>query len=237
MAFEVVPGIDVAAGKLAGFTRAGPVPLALFDGDPLAAAARFTEAGARTVHVVDMDLAFEGEPGNLAVIEALAATGLQVQASGGIRRLSEVQRFLDAGASRIVLGSGALDDEHEVLGVIEALGPRLLVGLEVEGEMLRSRGRDSVDLPLVETLGWLVAAGAPAFLVTAVTRVGGMQGPDIEVVQRVIRAGVPVVAAGGVRTRADLTALREAGATGAVVGRAALEGELDLASIFSPERP
>jgi phosphoribosylformimino-5-aminoimidazole carboxamide ribonucleotide (ProFAR) isomerase len=81
----------------------------------------------------------------------------------------------------------------------------------------------------VETLGWLVAADAPAFLVTAVARVGSSIGPDVGAVRRVVRAGRPVLAAGGVRSIGDLRDLRAAGASGAVVGRAALEGTLDLA--------
>jgi phosphoribosylformimino-5-aminoimidazole carboxamide ribonucleotide (ProFAR) isomerase len=77
-------------------------------------------------------------------------------------------------------------------------------------------------------VGWLAGAGAPAFLVTATRRAGGLEGPDVEVVRRVARAGRPTLAAGGIRSIDDLRALREAGAAGAVVGRAALEGRLDL---------
>ncbi len=89
-----------------------------------------------------------------------------------------------------------------------------------------------MDLPLVSTLGWLVAAGAPGFVVTAVERVGTLRGPDIAVVRRVVRTGRPVIAAGGVAGADDLDALRRAGAVGAVVGRAALDGGLPLHEAF-----
>ena len=160
---------------------------------------------------------------------AVAAIGLRVQASGGIATLREAEQALAAGADRVVLGSGALLDLAVVREAIGALGSRLILGIEVDEWRIRPRGRREGDLPLVETLGWLVGSGASGFLVTAVGRVGGMRGPDLAVVKRVVRAGRPVIAAGGVGSVDDLRALRRGGAAGAVVGRAALEGGLDLA--------
>jgi phosphoribosylformimino-5-aminoimidazole carboxamide ribonucleotide (ProFAR) isomerase len=233
MPFEIIPAIDVAGGRLAIHTRSGPRPVEAFGGDPLAAARAYVEAGARRAHVVDLDLAFGGAFGNLDVVEAVAALGLKVQASGGIAGLSEATRALAAGADRVVLGSGALLDEALVAQAIGALGSRLLVGIEVDEGRIRPRGRTEGDLPLAETLGWLVDSGATGFLVTAVARVGGLRGPDLAVVGRVLRAGRPVVAAGGVASLDDLRALYRVGAAGAVVGRAALEGGLDLAEALT----
>jgi phosphoribosylformimino-5-aminoimidazole carboxamide ribonucleotide (ProFAR) isomerase len=230
MRFEVIPAIDVADGRLARYTPLGPKPVAAFGGDPVAAARACVESGARWVHVVDMDLAFQRGARNLDVIRAIASLGASVQASGGIRTASEAHDVLDAGAHRVVLGSSALRDETAALDVIGLLSGRLIAGIDVEEGRIRSRGADPVDLPLAETLGWLVAGGAQAFLVTAVSRVGTLEGPDVSVVKRVVRAGRPVLAAGGVTTIEDLRAVRLAGATGAVVGRAAMEGSLDLAA-------
>ncbi|MEO8477060.1 MAG: HisA/HisF-related TIM barrel protein [Actinomycetota bacterium] len=229
MAFEILPAIDVAGGRLALHTPEGPRPLGAFGGDPLAAARAYAQAGARRVHVVDLDLAFGGTFENLAVVGAVAAMGLQVQASGGIASRAEAQRALSAGANRVVLGSGVLLDEDEARAAIEALGSSAIVGIEVDAGRIRPRGRLEGDLPLTETLGWLVASGAAGFLVTAVARVGAMTGPNLDTVRRIVRAGRPVFAAGGVGSIDDLRALRRAGAVGAVVGRAALEGGIDLA--------
>ena len=229
MAFEIIPAIDVAGGRLAIHTPGGPRPLAAFGGDPLAAARAYAEAGVRRAHVVDLDLAFGGSFANLDVVGAVAAIGLRVQASGGIATLREAEQARAAGADRVVLGSGALLDLAVVREAIGALGSRLILGIEVDEWRIRPRGRREGDLPLVETLGWLVGSGASGFLVTAVGRVGGMRGPDLAVVKRVVRAGRPVIAAGGVGSVDDLRALRRGGAAGAVVGRAALEGGLDLA--------
>lgn len=229
MSFEVLPAIDVAGGRLALHTPDGPRPLDAFDGDPLTAARAYADAGARWVHVVDLDLAFGGAFANLDIVGAAAALGLRVQASGGIVTLPEATEALAAGADRVVLGSGALIDEAAARASISSLGPRAIVGIEVEAGRIRPRGRVDGDLPLVETLGWLAASGAAGFLVTAVARVGAMSGPDLATVKRVVRAGRPVIAAGGISSLDDLRALRRTGAVGAVVGRAALEGGLDLA--------
>jgi len=230
--FTVIPAIDVTGGRIGIYRPEGPEPVGAHGGDPVEAARAFAAAGATWLHVVDMDLAFSGKVGGAeavaAVLAATASAGVRVQASGGIRTHEEADAFLRAGASRVVLGSAALADEPGAQQLIEDLGSRVVVGIEVEGGRIRARGAGRVDLDLMATLGWLHAAGAPAFLVTAVSRVGGMTGPDVGLVRRVVRLGRPVLAAGGVRSLADLRSLRESGAVGAVVGRAALEGGLDL---------
>ena len=231
--FEVIPAIDVSGGVLAGFTSAGPRPLEAFGGDPLAAAVAAVAAGATWIHVVDLDLAFRGEARNLEIVTAIASLPVAVQAAGGVRTADQVRALSGAGATRVVLGSAALADEPATTRLLSAEGPRLVVGIEVDQDRIRSRGRDLVDLPLMETLGWVVSAGAPKLLVTSVARVGERAGPDLELVARVVRAGRPVLAAGGIASIADLHDLRAAGAAGAVVGIAALEGPLDLADAIA----
>jgi phosphoribosylformimino-5-aminoimidazole carboxamide ribotide isomerase len=234
MPFWVLPAIDLWQGRLALLTRDGPSPSDAFGGDPLAAAEAYVAAGARWLHVVDMDLAFRGELANVDVIRSLCAiadTG--VQASGGVRTPQQVDQLRELGAARVVLASAALGDEDAVLEVIgRSKRGETVIGIEVADGRIRARGAD-VDLELASTLGWLSAAGAEALLVTAVDRVATTAGPDAALVRRVARAGLPVMAAGGIRSLEDLEALREAGATGAVVGRAALEGSLDLAAVLS----
>jgi phosphoribosylformimino-5-aminoimidazole carboxamide ribonucleotide (ProFAR) isomerase len=231
--FEVIPAIDVSDGALATFTPAGPGPVEALGGDPLAAAEAAVAAGARWIHVVDMDLAFRGEARNVEIVAAIASLPVAVQAAGGVRTAEESRAFFDAGAARVVLGSAALVDERRTSALLSAEGPRLVAGIEVDGGRIRSRGRDPVDLPLMETLGWVSSAGPSALLVTSVARVGERAGPDIELVRRVVRAGRPVLAAGGVASLADLHDLRAAGAVGAVVGRALVDGSLDLSAAIA----
>ena len=235
MPFSLLPAIDLTAGGLGVFTSAGPERLDAFDGDPLRAAAAFIQAGAEWLHVVDMDLAFGGVAVNVEVVQAIAELpGVRIQASGGVRSWEEVGAFLAAGASRVVVSSSALVDQDAVVEIVARARPgEVLFGIEVDDGRIRARGSDAVDLELMTTLGWLRAAGAPGFLVTAVGRVGHRGGPDPELVRRVARTGLPTMAAGGIRSLADLNAVRGAGAVGAVVGRAALEGSLDLAAAIA----
>ncbi|HEX6399864.1 MAG TPA: HisA/HisF-related TIM barrel protein [Actinomycetota bacterium] len=231
--FEVIPAIDVHQGRLAAIGQDGPHPVDAFDGDPVHAGASFAEAGARWLHVVDLDLAFDGEPRNLGVVEAIASLGPAVQVAGGVRTADEVRLLLAAGAARVVLGSAALADPETAAELLSVNGERLVVGVEVAEGRILSRGRDPVDLDLMETLGWLVAGDVRTILVTAVDRVAGLGGPDVALVRRVARAGRPVLAAGGVSAAEHLRDLRAAGAAGAVVGRAALEGAIDLREAFA----
>jgi phosphoribosylformimino-5-aminoimidazole carboxamide ribotide isomerase len=231
MRFDVVPAVDVSGGRIAAFSGEGIHLMDVFDSDPVVAGRAFAQAGARWLHVVDLDLAVHGEPANLTVVEELAGMpGVRVQAAGGVRSDEEVQAFLAAGADRVVLGSAVLGDPDLASFLMSRFGTRVVLGIEVDGGRIRSRGRDPVDLDLMSTLGWAVQAGAARFLVTAVGRVASLEGPDVSAVRRVVRVGRPVVAAGGVTTHGHLTELRDAGACGAVIGRAALEGELDLAA-------
>lgn len=231
MPFTLLPAIDLTDGGLGVYTPTGPAPLDAFGGDPLQAARSCLAAGARWLHVVDMDLAFGGTETNLEVVRAIAAlSGATLQASGGVRTWGEIGAFLEAGASRVVVSSAALVEEDLVAEILARARPgEVLFGIEVADGRIRARGAEAVDLDLMSTLGWLRAAGAPGFLVTAIGRVGKESGPDTELVRRVARAGVPTIGAGGVRSVADLAAVRDAGAIGAVVGRAAMDGSLDLA--------
>ena len=228
--FSLFPAIDITAGSLGVYTPEGPVPIDAFDGDPLSAARAFVDQGARWLHIVDMDLAFGGEVANARVLDRIHAKlpDVQLQASGGIRTAGHVAQFLTAGASRVVLGSAALADEETFAATIAATGGRCLVGIEVAEGRIRSRGLDPVDLDLMATLGWLTALDVPGFVVTAVAKVGSASGHDVGTVRRVVRSAKPTIAAGGISSLADLAAVHGAGAVGAVVGRAALEGALAL---------
>jgi phosphoribosylformimino-5-aminoimidazole carboxamide ribonucleotide (ProFAR) isomerase len=152
-----------------------------------------------------------------------------VQASGGVRSWNDARALLNAGAARVVISSAALSDESAVGAIVTSARPgEVLFGVEVEGGRIRARGDHPVDLDLAATLGWLHASGAAGFLVTAVGRVGTESGPDLDLIRRVARAGLPTWAAGGIGSLEHLGAVRDAGAAGAVVGRAAMEGAVDL---------
>ena len=233
MSFEVIPAIDVADGRLVRMSIGGPGVVEAFGGEPLAAAEAYAAAGARWLHVVDVDLAFEGVPRALDVVRGCARLGVGVQASGGVRDDGEAGWLLDAGAERVVLGSASLADPDRLAASLARLGERAVLGIESEGDRIRPRGRDAaLDLDLAATIDAIAGLRPPRCLHTSVPRVGQRRGPDLEGLRAVLGAGVPVLAAGGIRSAADLEAVRGAGAEGAVVGRAALEREIDLAAVL-----
>jgi phosphoribosylformimino-5-aminoimidazole carboxamide ribotide isomerase/phosphoribosylanthranilate isomerase len=226
--FEVIPAIDIAGGRLARLSADGPVPLEAHGGDPIAAANACLMAGARRLHVVDMDLAFSGEPRNADVLGAIVALGARVQVAGAIEEDRQIDAALEAGSERVVLGSAALTDLDDTGRLIERYGERLVIGIEVDGDRIRARGRRTTDLPLLETLSAVHAAGAARSVVTNVGRVSTMTGPDVGALSIAVGLGLAAIAAGGIATVGDLAIVRDVGAEGAIVGRAVLEGRLDL---------
>jgi phosphoribosylanthranilate isomerase len=224
--FEVIPAVDVWQGRLARLGPDGPVPIGAFRGDPVEAAWSFAEAGAAWVHVVDLDRAFTGEAANLDVLMRVSELPVRVQASGGIAGAQQVDLALSAGADRVVLGSAALFDRPLAEFLLAAHGERLVVGLEVVDDLIVPRGAaPPVQASLAGFLEWLVPARPARFLVTDVGRVGGLGGADPDRPARIsAETGVPVIAAGGVASLADVTALAaRGGVEGVVVGRALYE--------------
>jgi len=235
MVFSILPAIDVYRGRLARYAASGPVPVGSFGGDPALAAEAFAARGCRWIHLVDMVPVFDGGPADPDVVASIRhrCPDVAIQISGGITTWEAARTYLDAGATRFVVGSAALVDEPAVFDLLSRAGAEALVGLEIEAGRILSRGRDRVELDLSATLAWLVALEPPGFLVTAVDRVGELRGPDVALVRRVAGSGVPTLAAGGIAGPDDLRSLRAAGAVGAVVGRGALEGGLDLADALA----
>jgi phosphoribosylformimino-5-aminoimidazole carboxamide ribonucleotide (ProFAR) isomerase len=235
--FDLIPALDVSGGRLARLTQGGVELVAEFKGDALAAAEFFASAGATWLHVVDLDLALTGRAANLELLRAIAGLGVSVQSSGGVRTARSVDEALDAGAERVVLSSAALGDRVLFEILVASGGPRVAVGLEVDADRIRSRGVDPVDLPLDETLAWLGRLSLARVIVTAVSRVGGFDGPDLEAVASAAALGRPVVVAGGVSSVEHIESVRNSGAEAVVIGRALLEGRLDLrAALMNEER-
>ena len=185
--------------------------------DPAALAERWIEAGARRVHLVDLDGARSGRvrPELVRRVAARIAPS-QLQASGGIRTLADARALLDAGADRVVVGTAAWPDPTSWL----ELGDAVVLAVDVLDGELRTRGwTDGAGLTLAEAAER--APGARA-LVTAIDRDGTLAGPDLDLVGQAAEAGLRVLAAGGIRSPDDVNALADAGAEAAVVGRALL---------------
>ena len=234
MTFEVIPAIDVGGGRLVRMGGDGVVPVEAFGGDPLTAAEAFVASGARRLHVVDVDLATSGRPSNVEILRRVAALGVPVQASGGVRSKAQVDALLEAGADRVVLGSAALSFRDAVEALVRDRGERLCIGIEADGPTIRPRGRGG-ELPLWETLQWLGGVSVARFVFTEVGRVSSLGGPDLDGIWALAtHTERPVLASGGVRSVDDVGAIAAlgAGVEGVIVGRALHEG-LDLAAALA----
>ena len=218
---EVIPAVDVLGAEAVRLRQGDYDDVVERATDPTRLAARFAAAGAKRIHLVDLEGARSGgvRPGLVArVVEAAAPAA--VQASGGIRSLDDARALLAAGAVAIVVGTAAVEDPAPW---VESLGDRVVLALDVRDGRVRTAGWTAdAGLTLDEATARFVACGATRVLCTAIERDGTLAGPDRELVARVAATGLGVLAAGGIRSPADVGALAAAGAEAAVVGRALL---------------
>lgn len=230
----VVPAVDLLGTDAVRLRQGDFAQVTNRRADPLALVASYRDAGAELVHVVDLEGARDGRLRPDVVHQSvLAAAPSRVQASGGIRSVADAERLVEAGAMRVVVGTAAFADEGALGRFVEALGDRVVVAVDVRDGLVAVGGwTETTTVTIDEALSRCRAAGVSRLLCTAIDRDGTLAGPDVELLGRVCAgAGVPVLAAGGVRSLDDLAAVQAAGCEGAVVGRALLEGRLPLAAL------
>ena len=231
--FQLIPAVDVAGTEAVRLHRGAFDEIVARAGDPADLVRRFSAARPPFVHVVDLDGARTGRirPELIGSL-ATAASPTPVQASGGIRSLDDARALLAAGAARIVVGTAALDAPDALAELAGALRERLVVAVDARGGRVAVAGWSRMtELSPDEFAERCAEAGVRRLLCTAVDRDGTMAGPDLELLGRVReRSGLPVLAAGGVRSEEDLDVLASLGLEGAVVGRALLEGRIKLST-------
>jgi phosphoribosylformimino-5-aminoimidazole carboxamide ribotide isomerase len=238
--FEVIPAIDLRGTRVVRLERGEFDRETAFSDDPVAVARGFTRAGARWLHVVDLDGARDGRPAQLETVGAIVigvGGAAAVEAAGGIRSAEAVTAAFAAGADRVVLGTAALRDPRLVRAAIREHGQdAVAVAVDVRagqavGEGWRAGAAGSAPDDLMRRLAGF---GVAWFEVTAIDRDGLLGGPDLRLLERLVGIGVgPVVASGGIRDVADLAAARDLGCAGAIVGRALYDGSLDLGTAIA----
>ena len=229
--FEVVPAVDVQDGRVVQLVG-GERGTGRTYGEPVAAARRWVEAGARTLHLVDLDGAFDGERVNAAAVDAvLEAVDVAVQLGGGIRTAADARDLLDRGVDRVVLGTAAVEDPAIVAEVAADHPDGVVVSLDArDGEVVVEGWTAGTGIDPAEAAARYADLGAAAVLFTNVDVEGRLEGVRTAPVERLAAAvDVPVIASGGVATVEDLVALRDAGAAAVVVGTALYEGRFTLA--------
>jgi phosphoribosylformimino-5-aminoimidazole carboxamide ribotide isomerase len=226
--FEVVPAVDVLDGRAVRLRGGRRESVTLEGGDPVELARRFAAEGATRLHLVDLDGAFSGLP-SAGLLERLAAVGLPVQVGGGYRTVEAVTAALEAGADRVMVGTAAVSPTF-LRDAVATAGEGLVVAVDVsDGKVAVDGWTGTADLGPIELVRRCAGAGVARLLVTSTTRDGSLGGPDVELLESVVAEGLPVLAAGGIASLADLTAIRELGCEGAVVGSALLAGRFTLA--------
>jgi phosphoribosylformimino-5-aminoimidazole carboxamide ribotide isomerase len=234
---ELFPAIDLRQGTAVRLVQ-GDFARQSDYGDPLALAERYAGAGARWAHVVDLDAARTGRPGNRTAVLAIARQGsLKVQAGGGVRRIADAEELLEGGVARVVLGTVAVTDPHMVQELAGRHGERVAVGIDHRGsgqDVALSGWEQRSGVTLDDMLDRLDGLSLGAVVVTAIERDGALSGPDLAGLRDVLeRSPHPVVASGGVRSAGDLRALAALEArgrrlAGVVVGRALVDGSLSV---------
>lgn len=232
------PAIDLRAGHAVRLERGDPARETRYDADPVARARAFVAAGARALHVVDLDGAF-GTGENQAALRAIcAAVDVPVQTGGGIRARADVQARLDAGAAAVVIGTLLVERPDEARALAQEYGERIVAGIDARGDAVATRGwlaesgvsRDALVRAVAE---W----GVRRVVYTEIARDGMGAGYDVAALAHVASlANVNVTASGGARTLDDLLALRDgtpANVDAAIVGRALYEGTLDLSEALA----
>ena len=225
---EVLPAIDVLGGRAVRLAGGKRDAVTLEGGDPVDLARRFATEGAARLHLVDLDGAFSGVP-SLELVKRLAdACDLPLQVGGGYRTLDAIATALDAGADRVMVGTAALG--HGFLeAAVERFGSSIVVAVDVRDGRVAVEGWTRVsELTPGELARRCADAGVARLLVTSAARDGSLAGPDLILVEQVLAARIPVLAAGGISSLDDLRALNRVGCEGAVIGSALLAGRFTL---------
>ena len=239
---ELFPSIDLRAGRTVRLRQGDYAQETVYDDDPVAVAVGFAEAGARWIHVVDLDAARTGEPLNRSVIaalaEAVAGRDVAVQAGGGVRTEQAAEALWESGVYRVVLGTAAVEDPALVARLSAARPGRVAVGLDARDGEVATRGWIAgTGLGVAEIIARVVGPGVGAVIVTDIGRDGMLRGPDLAGLAAVLDVcPVDVIASGGVSGAADVAALAALrgpatakSLAGVIVGKAIYEGRISVA--------
>lgn len=226
------PAIDLKDGQCVRLLRGEMDAATVYGDDPAAQARVFESAGAKWLHLVDLNGAFAGRPVNGAAVEAiLAAVSIPVQLGGGLRDMAQIETWLGKGVGRVILGTVAVENPDLVRQAARAFPGRVAVGLDARGGRVATRGwAEETDRDVIDLARAFEDAGIAAIIYTDIHRDGAMRGPNVPATEALARAvSVPVIASGGVASLDDLIALKETGViAGAISGRALYDGAIDL---------
>lgn len=229
---KIFPAIDLFGGQAVRLYQGDYDQMTVYDPEPLNTVRRFEEAGASCLHLVDLEGAKSGETTNLSTIETIAReTKLFMEVGGGIRSMETIQRYLDAGASRVILGTAAVTDPDFTALAVQTYGEKIAVGADLKNGKIAIKGwletaQESWDV----FLGRMEELGVRTVICTDISKDGVLEGTNHKLYAALsARYDMNIIASGGVSSLEDVKALRKAGAAGAIIGKALYTGAIDLA--------
>ena len=233
----LIPAIDLKDGECVRLRQGRMEDFTIFSDDPVAMAARWVEAGARRLHLVDLNGAFAGQPVNARVIRQIADAfpDLLLQVGGGIRDEETVETYLNAGVQFVIIGTQAVREPHFVSDLCLEFPGHIIVGLDAKDGKLALEGWSKLSKhDVIDMAQTFERDGVEAIIFTDIRRDGMMAGVNVQATVQLARSiSIPVIASGGVSSLDDIRALRavaDSGIMGAIIGRALYEGTLDLAA-------
>jgi len=232
----IIPAIDLKDGQCVRLKQGRMDDSTVFGSDPVAMAQRWVDAGARRLHLVDLNGAFAGEPINGEAVKAIARANpaLPIQIGGGIRNADIIEAYLSAGVSYVIIGTKAVKEPQFVTDMCKQFPGKIIVGIDAQDGMVATDGWAEVSsVKAVDLARQYANDGVSSIVYTDIARDGMMQGVNVEATVALAEAcGIPVIASGGVTNMNDIRALKAVasrGILGAITGRAIYEGTLDLA--------
>ena len=233
----LIPAIDLKDGKCVRLRQGRMDDVTVFSDDPVEVAQRWVDAGARRLHIVDLNGAFAGQPVNAEVIQRIAEAfpELPIQVGGGIRDEDTVQAYLDLGVSYVIIGTKAVSAPHFINDLCMEFPGHIIVGLDAKDGKAAIDGWSKLSHHNVQELAQRFERdGVTAIVYTDIGRDGMMNGVNVESTLELARSvTIPIIASGGVSSMSDIEALcgvEDEGIMGAIIGRALYEGSIDLAA-------
>ena len=229
----IYPAIDLYEGKAVRLKRGDYAQMTVYNDDPAAVAKNFKKAGATAVHIVDLEGARDGSPANSDVIKQIAAGfGLFIQVGGGIRTAETVEKYLDIGVKRVILGTAAVSEKGFLAEIAGAFGEAIAVSADVKDGLIAIKGWTEVSsLDLMGFCRIVEDVGVKTLICTDISKDGLLGGANVEL-YRALRQNlkISIIASGGVSSIQEIEALAAAGVDGAIIGKALYTGDIDLAA-------
>lgn len=227
----IYPAVDIKKGKCVRLTQGLINEEKRYFEEPIEAAKLWLTQGAKVLHLVDLDGAFQGSPRNLQAIKAIIREiELPIQVGGGIRSMSAVEELLEYGAARIILGTKALEDKKFLKEAVEKYGDRVRVSIDAKGGYVATEGWvKTTHIAVLDFAKELEAVGVDTIIYTDIGRDGMLMGPDVEGLNTIMKeTSIKVIASGGISSVKDLIRLKDLGVEGAIVGKALYEERFTL---------